>query len=65
MPTISGTEKPKTYNCVQCGAFLWHEGVCDPCKGHPTEAEVPEEKAVTYGHSEVRGRVIARRRGRG
>lgn len=61
MPQIEGTVKPKTFACPKCGAFLWNEGICDPCQGNPVEAEVPEE-TVTYAYEDTKGKVVAKKR---
>jgi hypothetical protein len=62
MPQIDGTAKRRTFACPQCGAFLWNEGICDPCQGNPVEAEVAEENAVIYAYDEPKGKVVARKR---
>lgn len=62
MATISGTEKRKTFTCSKCGCFLWTEGLCGPCEGFPSEAEVEEDNKVTYKHDPAKGKVTARKR---
>ena len=62
MPHLDGSVKRTTFACPQCGAFLWTEGVCDPCKGLTGEAEVEEQNRVVYGYDESKGKVVAKAR---
>ena len=62
MPHLDGSVKRTTFACPQCGAFLWTEGTCDPCKGVQGEAETEEQNNVTYGYDGQKQKVVAKAR---
>ena len=62
MSVISGTEKRETFTCPQCGGFLWTEGLCDTCAGHPFEKDTPSRVENVIYKRDDEGKVTTRKR---